>query len=245
MPETIEAQSAATVPSTGLAARLVGVLISPRATYAQVVTQPRWLGAMTVVLLVSVGATITFLSTDIGRQALLDQQVRSLESFGQNVSDAQYQRLGQKTSSSASVVAAAELAGLPVAALVVTAIARVAGSRVRDSHVTFSQLFAIVTHSGVILALQHLIVRPLDYAYESLSSPTNVAALLPFVDDATFFARLLGAIDPFMIWWTVSLAIGLSVVYRRRTVPIAAMLFATYFAFAVTLALLKTVLSGA
>ena len=245
MLETIAAQSAVTISSTGLVARLVGVLTSPRATYAQVAARPRWLGAMAVVLVVSIATTLTFFSTNIGRQALLDQQIRSVESFGQKVGDLQYQRLEQMASYSAYFVAAAQLAGLPLMALVVTAIVRAGSSVVLDGDATFSQVFAVVTHSGVIVALQHLFVLPLDYARESLSSPTNLAVFLPFLDDTTFFARLLGAIDLFVIWWTVSLAIGLAVVYRRRTAPIAAASFAMYIALAVTIAVVKTALSGA
>ena len=41
----------------------------------------------------------------------------------------------------------------------------------------FKQVFAIVVYSGVILALQALFVLPLDYARETLSSPTNLGGV--------------------------------------------------------------------
>jgi hypothetical protein len=43
-------------------------------------------------------------------------------------------------------------------------------------------------------------------------------------------SRFLGAIDLFVIWWIVSLAIGLGVLDRRRTSPIATTLIVIYVA---------------
>ena len=39
--------------------------------------------------------------------------------------------------------------------------------------------------------------------------------------EQSFIGNLLGAIDIFLIWYVVVLAIGLAVLYRRRTQPIA------------------------
>ena len=86
---------------------------------------------------------------------------------------------------------------------------------------TFKQVFSVVAHAGVVSLAQQLFVYPLDYARGSLSSPTNLGVFLPFLDENTFPARLLGAIDLFLIWWMVNLAIGLGVLYKRRTGPIA------------------------
>ena len=60
-----------------------------------------------------------------------------------------------------------------------------------------------------------------------------------------FAARLLGSIDLFLIWWIVSLAIGLGVLYKRRTAPIATGFLVVYGAIALTIAAVKTVLAGA
>ena len=80
---------------------------------------------------------------------------------------------------------------------------------------TFKQVFAIVAHSGVVLAALSLFTTPLAYARESMSSATNLGVFLPFLDESSFLARLLGSIDLIFIWWMVSLAIGLGVLYRR------------------------------
>jgi hypothetical protein len=109
---------------------------------------------------------------------------------------------------------------------------------------TFTQVFSVVAHSGLVIAVQQIFVLPLDYARESLASPTTLAAFFSFFDDNTLIARLLGSIDLFVIWWTVSLGIGLSVLYKRRTASTAAVILGSYLVFAFVLAAVKTTLSG-
>ncbi len=109
---------------------------------------------------------------------------------------------------------------------------------------TFKQTFAIVAHSGVILAVLSLFTTPLAYVRESLSSATNLAVFLPFLDEASFLARLLGSIDLIYIWWMVSLSIGLGVLNKKRTGPIAISLLLFYIAIGVIIAAIKTARSG-
>ena len=68
---------------------------------------------------------------------------------------------------------------------------------------------------------------------------------LPFLDENSFPARFLGSIDLFLIWWIVSLAIGLGVLYRKRTGPIATTLLVVYVSIAIVIAAIKSALSGA
>jgi hypothetical protein len=106
-------------------------------------------------------------------------------------------------------------------------------------------VYAIVAHSGFVLALAPIFVLPLDYVRESLTSPTAVAVFLPFLEENTFMSRLLGTIDLFYIWWLVNLAIGLAVLYRRRTGSIAVTLLIIYVVLASIGAGVRTALAGA
>jgi len=114
-----------------------------------------------------------------------------------------------------------------------------------DGTATFKQVFSVVAHSSFVLVVQQIVVLPLDYAHESLTSPTNLAVFVSFLDDDTLIARLLGSIDLFFVWWLASLAIGLSVLYKRRTASTAAAILGVYVAIALVLAAVKTTLSGA
>jgi len=47
------------------------------------------------------------------------------------------------------------------------------------------------------------------------------------------------------VWWIISLAIGLGVLYRKRTGPVAATLLVIYVAIGIVIAAVKTAMSGA
>lgn len=245
MADTLVAAALESTAPKGLPARVAGVLTSPRATYAAVAAHPRSLAVLALVVAVIVAGTAAFLSTDVGRQALVDQQVRSLESFGRAVSDVQFQRLEQMAPYTGYATAAGQLVFLPLSALVVAGIALAVFGAMLGGDASFKQVFAVVAHSGVVMALQAIFTLPLDYARQSLSSPTSLAVFLPMLDESSFPVRVLGAIDLFVLWWTVSLAIGLGVLYRRRSGPIAATMIALYAAVALVIALVKAAASGA
>ena len=61
-------------PSLGLARRLLGVVFSPGEAYAAVAARPRALGAILVTVLIMVVANGIFLSTEVGKNASLEQQ---------------------------------------------------------------------------------------------------------------------------------------------------------------------------
>ena len=64
------------------------------------------------------------------------------------------------------------------------------------------------------------------------------------VEETSFAARFLGAIDLTILWWMMNLAIGLGVLYRRRTGPIATGMFMVYVLIALTIAGVRAALSG-
>jgi hypothetical protein len=130
-------------------------------------------------------------------------------------------------------------------ALVIAGIAFAVFNAVMGGDATFKQAYAVVVHSGVVIAVQQLFTLPLDYVRETLSSPTNLAVFLPFLDENTFVARALGSIDLFVIWWSISLAIGFGVLYRRRTGPIATTLLVIYVTIGLVIAAVKTAIAGA
>jgi Yip1-like protein len=243
MTQTTAADTAAAGKS--FPARIVGVIFAPRAAYADVAARPGWIGAMLVVLLVTGGSTFAFLSTDIGKNAMLDQQRQTMESFGVKLNDQAIQRMEEGAARAPYFGAIGNAVFLPVAALVIAGIALAIFNAVLGGDAKFKQVFAIVVHSGVILAIGAVFVLPLDYARETLSSPTTLSVFLPFLEENSFVARFLGSIDLIRIWWFVSLSIGLGVLYRKRTGPIATTLLVVYAAIALVIAAIQSAVSGA
>jgi Yip1 domain len=242
VPDTIAPASAATVASKSLAARVVGVLTSPRDTYAQVAARPRWLGAFLVAVLVAGLAGAVFSATEVGQRAIFDQQVSQMEAWGRHLTDAEMQRMEGMLPNYKYMAPVFQFAFFGIAGLIVAGAAFAVFTGLMGGDATFKHVFAVVAHSGVVLALAALFSLPLNYARETMSSPTSLMVFLPMLDETSFAARLLGSFDLFRIWWAINLSIGLGVLYRRRTAPIAWSLVIIYIALAVLYAAVVTAL---
>ena len=105
-------------------------------------------------------------------------------------------------------------------------------------------MLAVVTHAGAISILATLFTLPLNYARESLSGATNLGVFAPFLDEGSLPARFLGMIDLFLVWWVVVLAIGLAVLYKRRTGPVALSLLGAYVGIAAIIAVIMRAFAG-
>jgi hypothetical protein len=241
---TSESTAAANTPIS-LPARIIGVFTSPRATFADVAARPRWLGVLTFVVVVGMVATFVFLSTAVGKQAMFDQQVRWVESFGVKLNDAAYDRMEAGLERAPYTGAISQAIVLPLMALVIAGIALGVFNAILGGNATFKQVFATVAHSGVVITLAQLFGLPLSYARETMASATNLGVFLPFLDEDSFLARFLGSIDLFQIWWIVILAIGFGVLYRKRTGPIATTMIVVYATIALVIAAIRSALSGA
>jgi len=243
--ETIVPESPATPAPKGLIARAIGIPTSPRATYAGVAARPRWIGIYLLSVVIAGGASGAFMSTQVGRRAIVDQQVTAVESFGRHPTQQQldiyekmapyYMYIAPATQAISSIIGTLVLSGILIAIF----------NALMGGNATFKQVLSVVAHSGIVLAAQALFVFPLDYVRETMTSPTNFAVFLPMLDEASFLARMLGAIDLFVIWWVVNLAIGIGVLYKRRTGPIATGLLVVYAAIAIVVAAVKSAFSGA
>ena len=243
MTQTPTAESA-TAPAKSLPARFAGILFAPRATYADVAAQPRWLGIFLTVFLIMASATVALLSTEIGRNAVVEQQISQSEAYGRRLTEVQIEQIEKFAPYSVYIAPVFQLLFLGAGGLLIGGLAFAVFNAMLGGDATFKQVFAVVCHSAVVLAALSLFTTPLSYARETLSSATNLGIFLPFLDESSFLARLLGAIDLIFIWWMLSLAIGLGVLYRRRTGPIAITMFAVYVVIGMIIAAIKTASTG-
>jgi Yip1-like protein len=239
------AHPAETALSKGLVARIVGVIFSPRATYAAVVARPRVLGVLVVVLVLVGAATTIFMSTEVGKNAYIDQAVTAIEGFGAPVTDQMMERIEAQAAYAPYITMASQVVFVPVLAAIFAGLSLAVFNAILGMDATFKQAFAVVVHSYMVIAFQTIFSLPLNYLRESLSSATSLAIFFPMIDDANFLGRLMGSIDLFRIWWLVSLAIGFGVLYKRRTGPIAWALLAGYLLLVLIFAGVRTALSGA
>jgi hypothetical protein len=239
------AESAAATGSRSLAARVAGILFSPRATYADVAAHPRWLGMFLTVFLVTATATTALMSTEIGRNAIVDRQQSQAEEYGRPLTQTQLDTIERISSYYVYFAPVLQFVFLTFGSLFVAGVAFAVFNALLGGDARFGQVYAVVVHSGVVLALLSLFSTPLAYARESVASATNLAVFVPFLDERSFAARLLGSIDLTFIWWMISLSIGLGILYRKRTSPIATTMLVVYVVIGLIIAAIKTATSGA
>ena len=173
--------------------RVTGVLVHPRSTMAEVVQHPAFITTWVVILLAVAVCGGLLLSTAVGQQALVDERVRVTEALGMRVDDAAYARLQANPPLSVYLTSGGRmLLTPPVTILVASGLLILA--RLDGSGISFMTALAITVHATVVLALHQIVATPLHYAYESLTSPTNLAGILRLFDEGTWPARLFGTI---------------------------------------------------
>jgi hypothetical protein len=234
---------ATSAPKQPLLARVIGVVTSPGATFKSVVAHPTWLGVL--VLTTVLGATFAALplTTEGGRDAAVDTQVKTMESFGMQVSDQAYAAMQQSAAWMPYTQGGIVLFVGPILAVVLAAIL-FGIFAISGGGATFKQVFTVSVHAWVIMTIGGIFTGTINYFRQSVSSATNLSAMLPMLEEGTFVARLAGFVDLFVIWWLSVLAIGLAVLYRRRTQSVAVTLFSIYVVIALAIAGVMSMVGG-
>jgi hypothetical protein len=240
----VTAQTGTTPVPKGLVARFIGVITEPRSTFEAVAAHPKWLGMLILTLLIVVAGATLPMTTEGGREALLDKQVRQMEAFGVQVNEQMYQQMRGRIGIAPYTTAAGIIVGTPIICAVFAGILFAIFNAAMGGTATFKQVYAVVVHAGVISALGQLFTGPLNYFRGTMASATNLSVLLPMLPEGSFVGRLAGMIDLFVIWWLFVLAVGVAVLYRRRTQPIALSLFGVYAVIALCAAAVMSRLGG-
>ena len=240
MTDTTTSQPAAKPSNPGVLTRLIGVIFSPRETFAAVVARPKWLGAVLVASLIMGVAQFALLSTKVGQDLAIDQQVSAMEAFGITVSDQAYAQLEQRMENARYTSPIFTVLFLPLGMTISAGILHVMFGLIGGGNGTYKQVYAISAHTLIISALQLVFTTIMSLA-AGRAAGANLAVFAPMLEDTTFAYKFLSYIDLFYVWSTFITAVGLGVLYKRRTSPIAMVLFGIYL---VGAALIAWVMSG-
>ena len=251
MTDTSAAAVSTSAPK-GLLARFIGVITSPRETFQSVVAHPKWLGMLAVTTVIIAVFSALPMTTEAGRQATLDQQVKQMKSFGFDVTDQMYDQMERGAGRLPYTTGISVLVISPIFAVIIAGLLFAVFNAAMGGEAAFKQVFTVVVHAGAISALSAAFSGTVNYvravtgnASAAMGSVANLGALLPMLSEDSFLGHLLGAIDIFLIWYVIVLAIGLAVLYRRRTQPIAISLLAVYGIIALAIAAFKSSRGGA
>jgi hypothetical protein len=229
-----------TPASKSLIARFFGVITAPRETFQSVVAAPKVLGMLFLVASVTAVFLALPMTTDAGKQAALEQQVRQRQSFGLQTSDEGYAQMEKMQGVMPYVTGVSVFVATPIMALVFSGILFAIFNAALGGEAAFKQVFAVYIHSGVIGVLSAVLSGVVDYFSGRVGGVANLGALLPMLPEKSFAASLLGTVDLFIIWSLTVLAMGLAVLYKRRTQPIAITLMSIYAVIALAIAFFKS-----
>jgi len=209
------------------------MLFSPRATFESVVAHPKWLDVLLVVTVALTVAWAVFLWSPIGSQAFIDQMISQAE------------KAGRPTDNLTNVfpfIRMVTLIAIPIVGPIFTVL--IAGLlygvfAVMGGGATFKQMVSIVVHAGIVSAIGQLVVLVLNYVRGTMTSATNLSVFAPMLEETSFVYKLLSAIDLVWLWYLFILAMGLAVLYRRKTATIATSFYVLYMVIAVIIALVR------
>lgn len=227
-----------------LGGRLLKLFTAPRRVMTAAVRLPfsGVLATWLVLLAIWGAAAGALLSNPVGRQALVDERVRVVESLGGQVDDAAYARLQASPPYWVYLTSGGRLLLTPPITLAVAA-----GMFLwlrRSVAVTFTQTLSAAVHATGALVAQQVVATPLHLVRESLTSPFNLAALLPFFDEGSAAARVLGTLEVFGLWWVLLLAMGCAVLAGRRARGFLGPLVGTYAGVAAVVAIAVLLTGG-
>src|SRR5688500_19150095 len=101
-----------------------------------------------------------------------------------------------------------------------------------------------MVHASAIFAVRAIVAAPINYARESLGGATSLHMVMPGFSESAFPARLLGAVDIFVLRWLVLIAVGLCILYLTRSLRIARWLFGAYAGGAAAVAMTQALRGG-
>jgi hypothetical protein len=216
--------------------RFVGMLVSPKSTFTSVVSYPKWFGMLAVTTLLVTVFLGGFFQTEVGQQALLDKMAETTPAE-------QMKQLAPQIKIIATFQTVAILVIGPIMAFVIAGIL-MGVFTVTGGTAAYRQVLAVVAHAGVVSSVAAAITSVSNYYRETLSSATTLMVFMPNVEENSFLGGFLGTLDLLYLWWLFVLAIGLSVLYRRRTQPIYIGLVSVYVLIACAVGAYKSVSGG-
>ena len=230
------ASTAGSAAALSLPQRFIGILFSPKATFESVVSWPRWVGILALTTLLFTIFQGGLFMSEVGQQAMLDRMAEQMSGEQLKQMSANIRIIAMVQT--ASILVIGPLFVMLLAGIFMGVFTLVGGTA------TYKQVLAVVAHAGVVSTTGGIFSAVLNYFRESITSPTNLMVFLPGLEENSFLGGFLGTIDLVFIWWVFVLAIGLAVLYRRRTQPIFLSLMAVYALIACAVGAYKSVSGG-
>ena len=209
----------------GLFKRMVGVFVSPGATFEAVrarVGVADWLVPLILVMLV-IGMSMYMLTP------LMDDEMKeALKDAGEHA-----QTIGRVSTVISAIFAVAVM--LFVNAAILLGLARL----VLGGETTYRHVLAVSSYSSLVGIPSEIVTVPLRLAKESMDVQVGLGLLLPDSMAESFLAYFLNALSVFSVWQCALTAIGLGIVSGISTKKAAIGVFVLFILYALGSAALQ------
>lgn len=211
-------------PSMGALARVVGAIVSPRATFQDIARRPGWL--LPVILLIVCSCALTTVFTQrVGWRAFMekqDLQSRRAQQQMAQMTPQQKERMIQLQVKAAPIVGyVGGVIGFPISMLVIAAIFMGVFNATASAALDFKTSFSVVAHAwmpfllATLLGILVLFLKPPDTVNLQNLVASNVAALLS--NSAPRWLEAIGeSLDIFTFWVLGLMAFGYSVSRAKK-----------------------------
>jgi hypothetical protein len=200
--------------------RVIGVLFSPSATFADIVRKPSWILPIIISTLLSIAAVVT-LNQRMNWRDYIIQQIEKSPRAAQLSADQKQQQADMGVKFTVPIVYASGVLVPICFALVVGLVMMGAYNLLTGAGARFSSAFAIVAHAGLVgivstpLFLLVLFLKPPGTIDPENPLATNLAAFLP-EESAKWLMVLCKSLDVFSIWILILIAIGFAAVNPKK-----------------------------
>jgi Yip1 domain len=221
---TMSTEIAMDEPPKSFLQRLVGVFVSPGATFADVARKPDFIAP----LIVSILATMAVFETMLGRIGAERIVRQSLEQSGRasNMSPEQLQQaLEQGAKFTGIFMHVTGLLASPIVLLVVAGLGLLIMNAIFGSRLKFKTAFSVTCYAnlvsvlGAIIALVMILLADPDQFNAQNPMPTNPGFFFNPRETSKPLLSLLGSLDVFSIWLIVLLGTGFSEAVSRKVKP--------------------------
>ncbi|HYV51203.1 MAG TPA: Yip1 family protein [Dongiaceae bacterium] len=192
---------ALSAPAMPLSRRIIGIYTAPRAVFEYLRDSPRVLGALVVVCVVALAATVPI--TNI----IIQEQTAKMQAKPNMTPEA----LSRATQVMKITVPITGVIGNIVIVLVLAAIYLFMANIILGGSTNYKRMMAGVAHVSLIGVLSSIVRVPLILAKQNSQVTLSPAVFLPAEQSKTFLYHLLSQCDVFAIWMLGLSALAISV----------------------------------
>jgi hypothetical protein len=206
-------------PSLSATSRIFGVFFSPKPTFADIVRRPSWIAPMVVLLLISIGLSVTLAQRTNWVEVSKEQIAKSKFAASRidQLPDDQKDRIYEQSAQRSKIIRYVRgFIGWPLLLIITSGIYLGVFKLIGGARVNYATAFAICTFAHLPVGLKELLAIPVNLLKDPNSIDpenflaSNPAAILAGSDLPTWQMVPLAFMDIFGIWVLVLAAIGFS-----------------------------------